>query len=47
VATIKELAELLAIRALRNRLNHTYNGLSGQPTAIIAILPRSAAPTTT
>jgi len=33
------LAEPLAIRALRDRLNHTYNGLSGQPTAIVATLP--------
>ena len=39
VVTIKELAEPLATRALRDRLNHTRNGLSGQPTAIVVIPP--------
>ena len=33
------MAEPLAIKVLRNRLNHTHNGLSGQPTAIVAIPP--------
>ena len=41
VATIKELAEPLATRTLRDRLNHTRDGLSGQPTAIVVIPPRS------
>ena len=35
--TIKELAEPLITVALRDRLNHTCDGLSGQPTAIVAI----------
>ena len=39
------MAEPLAIRTLRNRLNHTRDGLSGQPTAIVIILPRPAQPT--
>src|SRR6266702_8162919 len=42
VATIKELAEPLATRVLRNRLNHTRDGLLGRPTAIVAIPPRSS-----
>src|SRR5271170_1233488 len=37
--TIKELAEPLITVALRDRLNHTRDGLSGQPTAIVAIPP--------
>ena len=37
MATIKELAEPLAIKVLRNRLNHTHDSLSGQPTAIVPI----------
>ena len=41
MVTIKELAEPLAIRVLQNRLNYTCNSLSGQPIAIVAILPRS------
>ena len=32
--TIKELAEPLITVTLRDRLNHTYNSLLGQPTAI-------------
>src|SRR6266702_5152280 len=47
VVTIKELAEPLATRALRNRLNHTCDGLLGQPTAIVAIPPRSSTQTPT
>ena len=42
MATIKELAEPLATKVLRNRLNHTRDGLLGQPTAIAiatAIIP--------
>jgi len=30
--------------ALRDRLNHTHNGLSGQPTVIVAIPPRPTPP---
>ena len=32
---------------LRDRLNHTCDGLLGQPTAIVVILPRPAWPTAT
>ena len=45
MATIKELAKPLAIRALQNRLNHTYNGLSSQPIAIVVIPPGSGTQT--
>ena len=31
----------MATRTLRDRLNYTCNGLSGQPTAIVVIPPRS------
>jgi len=44
IVTIKELAEPLITVALRDRLNHTYNGLSGQPIAIVAIPPRPTPP---
>ena len=44
--TIKELAEPLITVALRDRLNHTCDGLLGQPTAIVAIpTPRIPQPT--
>ena len=41
------MAEPLATRVLRNRLNHTCNGLLGRPTAIVAIPPKPVAPTVT
>src|SRR6266568_9116990 len=47
VATIKELAEPLATKTLRDRLNHTCDGLLGRPTAIVAIPPRPVALTAT
>ena len=31
------MAKPLATKALQNKLNHTYNGLLGQPTAIVPI----------
>jgi hypothetical protein len=41
------LVELLATRILRDRLNHTRDGLSGQPIAIVVILPGSGTQTPT
>ena len=41
------MTEPLATRILRDRLNHTRNGLSGQPTAIVIIPPRSGTQTPT